>query len=114
MMNDRVRSKVVQPQFADDNFKAMGLTFSAESTHETKGEEMLAFDIQRIDAINNPEFPMISCVYKHPVFFKSVPNGMTFEDQGFVDNGRTVVNLDQSVIAEGSNKGPSINAMAYS
>ena len=79
LTNDRVRSKLVQPQFADDNFKAMGLTFSVESTHETKGEP-LTFEIQRIDAIYNPEFENLSKVYTHPVFFKSVPMGLSFAD----------------------------------
>ena len=60
MMNDRIRSKIVQPQFTDDNFKAKGITFSVESTHDTKeGTPPLTFDIQRIDAIFNPEFDQI-------------------------------------------------------
>ncbi len=66
---------------ADDNFKAKGLTFSVESTHETKEDAPpLTFDIQRIDAIYNPEFQNISQVYNHPVFFKSVPFGLSFKD----------------------------------
>jgi len=45
-MNDRIRSKIVQPQSTDDNFKAKGITFSVESTHETKeNSPPLTFDI---------------------------------------------------------------------
>jgi hypothetical protein len=95
-MNDRIRSKVVQPHFGDDSFKTRGLTFSCESTHETP--EPIVFDIQKIDAIYNPEYEMLHRAYKHPVFFKSVPSGMRIEDQGFVDNGRKIVNLESSVI----------------
>ena len=99
-MNDRIRSKIVTPQFADDNFTAKGLTFSVESTHETKDESM-QFDIQRIDAIYNPEFEKIMQVYKHPVLFKSTPFGMTFADQGFIDNGRKIINLEASIVQPG-------------
>jgi|LauGreDrversion4_2_1035121.scaffolds.fasta_scaffold366919_2 hypothetical protein len=64
MMNDRIRSKVVQPTFADDNFRTRGITFSVESTHETpKGAEPITIDIQKIDAIYNPEYTKISKVY---------------------------------------------------
>lgn len=94
-MNDRIRSKIVQPQFADDNFKTKGFTFTVESTHETKEDAPpLTFDIQRIDAIYNPEFENITKVYTHPVFFKSVPMGLSFADQGFIDNSRKIINLD--------------------
>ena len=73
-MNDKIRSKVVQPSFADDNFKTKGYTFSVESTHATRdGEPNMRFDIQKIDAIFNPEYEKIVEGYKHPVFFKSVP-----------------------------------------
>jgi len=82
-MNDKIRSKVVQPQHTDDNFIAKGLTFTCESTKES-GEH--TFDIQRIDTIFNPEYEGLG--YSHPVFFKSVPRGLTLADQGFVDNGR--------------------------
>lgn len=101
-MNDRVRSKVVQPQFGDDNFKARGVTFAVESTHEHKeGQTPLRFDIQRIDAVFNPEYEAIGSVYRHPVFFKSVPTGLTHGEQGFVDNGRRITNLDKSILQEG-------------
>lgn len=46
LMNDKIRSKIVNPTHADDNFKAKGLTFSVENTHETKeGHPMMSFDI---------------------------------------------------------------------
>lgn len=112
MMNDKIRSKVVQPRHTDDNFKAKGLTFTVESTHETP--EPLIFDIQRIDAIYNPEFEAIMRVYTHPVFFKSVPAGLTFQDQGFIDNGRKIVNIEESVIQQqASTSKASINDFAY-
>jgi hypothetical protein len=41
-MNDKIRSKVVQPQHTDDNFITKGLTFTCESTKES-GEH--TFDI---------------------------------------------------------------------
>jgi hypothetical protein len=99
-MNDRIKSKIVTPQFADDNFRAKGLTFSVESTHETK-EESMSFDIQKIDAIYNPEYDKLMSVYKHPVLFKSTPYGMNFADQGFVDNGRKIINLEASIVQPG-------------
>ena len=46
MMNDRIRSKIVNPQYADDNFRTKGITFTVESTHETKeSEPTMTFDI---------------------------------------------------------------------
>jgi hypothetical protein len=98
-MNDKIRSKVVQPQHTDDFFKAKGLTFTVESTHETKEDApSLCFDIQKIDAIYNPEYENIMTVYRHPVFFKSAPAGLKFRDQGFIDNGRKIINIDKSII----------------
>ena len=82
----------------DDNFKAKGLTFSIESTHETKDSEPISIDIQRIDAINNPEYENIMNVYRHPVMFKSAPYGVSYADQGFIDNGRKIINLEKSVV----------------
>jgi hypothetical protein len=112
-MNDKIKSKVVNPQFADDNFKAKGLTFAVESTHETKDGQPINIDIQRIDAIYNPEFDNIIDVYRHPVMFKSAPYGISFADQGFVDNGRKIINLDKSVVQPGSKSSSSINDFAY-
>ena len=78
MMNDKIRSKVVQPQHTDDNFVTKGVTFTCESTYETP--ESLKFDIQRIDTIHNPEYESLVEAYKHPVFFKSVPKGLSISD----------------------------------
>lgn len=112
-MNDKIKSKIVNPQFADDNFKAKGLTFSVESTHESKESDPISIDIQRIDAIYNPEFESIMNVYRNPVMFKSAPYGMSFADQGFVDNGRKIINLEKSVVQPGAKTSSSINNFAY-
>lgn len=112
-MNDKIKSKIVNPQFADDNFKAKGLTFSVESTHESKENEPITIDIQRIDAIYNPEFDSIMNVYRHPVMFKSAPYGISFADQGFIDNGRKIINLEKSVVEPGAKISSSINDFAY-
>ncbi len=74
----------------------------------------MKFDIQRIDAIYNPKYEKIVNVYKHPVFFKSTPFGLSYGDQGFIDNGRKIINLDNSVVQPGKEGSrTSINDMAY-
>jgi hypothetical protein len=45
--------------------------------------------------------------------FKSAPYGISFADQGFVDNGRKIINLDKSVVQPGSKSSSSINDFAY-
>ena len=77
MMHDKVRAKLVNPLISDD-FEAKGLTFTVESNHETKTN--LKVDIQKIDAIYNPECDMIAETYRAPVFFKSIPFGMSYAD----------------------------------
>ena len=112
-MNDRIKSKLIPPMI-DEDFRTKGLTFTVESTHETqKGTPDLEFDVLKIDIINNPEYEKVTEFYRHPVFFKSAPYGMNFADQGFVDNGRQIINIGTTIdLDQGSSKA-SINNIGY-
>jgi len=56
----------------------------------------LIWQVVKIDAIYNPEYSNIIAQYKLPVFLKT-PHGGSFENQGFVDNGRHQIPLTSEV-----------------
>lgn len=100
-----------------EDFATKGITFTVESTFETPPKEEIQMDVQKIDAFYNPEYDkIVEQAYKHPVFFKSLPYGLTYEEQGFIDNGRQVIPFGSEYeMAEKAsmNRGSSINEFAY-
>ena len=95
--HDLVLSKVLNPS-NQDYFQARGLTFSIESDRETVKDEIIDFDIQSVDIIHNPEYDRLLESYKIPIFFKSnlhEENRESYIRQGFVDNGRHKVWLEE-------------------
>jgi hypothetical protein len=43
-------------------------------------------------------------VYRHPVMFKSAPYGVSYADQGFIDNGRKIIPSGYLVVKKRSGR----------
>ena len=87
MKMEQEQERLVFPPIYKE-FKSNAITFCLESESEVEEEHFV--DIMKIDVVYQPEFDQVRTKYKLPVFFKASNNHFA---NGFIDNGREIVNL---------------------
>eukprot|EP00347_Sterkiella_histriomuscorum_P022452 403338435 len=119
MTNHNIRDRIMQNKYGG-SFICKGLTFCVESTFETPFNSEIQIDIKKIDMIQKDEFETLleDRKYTKPVFMKSPQMGLSFDQQGFIDNGREIIQYGQNYEMKQQQeqmrgKQTSINQMAY-